>query len=76
MPFQADLLAARVLIPQSEEPSAIGADYMAGIAEGIWDKDIFDNLTRTVYKSGMDAESRERRLTGWQDAVALISKRP
>lgn len=73
MQLQADLLSARVLIPQSEELSAIGAAIMAGIAAGLWDEGIFENMKRTRYAPAMDGVERERKLTGWRDAVAMVA---
>lgn len=73
MQLQADLLSARVLIPRSEELSAIGAAYMAGIATGLWNESVFDGMKRSVYTPNMDGQMREHRLLGWHEAVALAA---
>ena len=36
MQFQADILGKRVVRPADVETTALGAAYLAGIAEGVW----------------------------------------
>jgi glycerol kinase len=36
MQFQADLLGAPVIVPETSETTALGAAYLAGIASGVW----------------------------------------
>lgn len=71
MQLQADLLDADVLIPTSEELSGIGAAYMAGLSEGVYDESVFSALSRSAYCPRMDAEMREKKYSGWKDAVSL-----
>jgi glycerol kinase len=41
--MQADQLGARVQRPKDQETTALGAAYLAGLAEGIWDLDAIRN---------------------------------
>lgn len=75
MQLQADLLDAQVLIPTSEELSGFGAAYMAGLSAGIYDESVFSALSRSAYHPMMDAEMREKKVSGWRDAVSLATSR-
>ena len=53
--------------------SAVGAAVMAGIAAGVMDESILNaGRTRTVYSPRMDDETRERKISGWKEAVQSI----
>ncbi len=70
MQFQADQADAKVVIPQLQELSGMGAAYCAGIAAGVYNEDtIFDSITHSAYTPLMDPEKREKLYSGWQDAV-------
>ena len=72
MQFQSDMLTIPVRIPDSEELSGIGAAYAAGLAVGIYNKDVFNVLKRTSYTPTMDEATRDIKYLGWQDAVRRI----
>ena len=69
MQFQADMSACKVLVPNAEELSGIGAAYMAGLAVGIWNQSIFEKIKRTVHIPSMAEEDAKRKYAGWKDAV-------
>ncbi|MCR4818789.1 MAG: glycerol kinase GlpK [Fretibacterium sp.] len=69
MQFQSDMLAIPVRVPDSEELSAIGAAWAAGLSVGLYDGSVFDNLKRVSYIPGMDETERNERYKGWKDAV-------
>ncbi len=71
MQFQSDQLGIPVRIPEAEELSGIGAAYAAGIALGIFDKKIFDKMSRTSYTSKLEEDVRRQRYEGWKDAVRM-----
>lgn len=72
MQLQSDLLEAEVQIPSSEELSGIGAAYMAGLTAGVFTDDVFSNLKHCGFAPKMDAETREKKYSGWLDAVHLV----
>lgn len=72
MQFQSDILNACVQIPEAEELSGIGAAYMAGIAVGVWDESIFNQLERNVYVPSMNSSVRNAKIMGWKEAVAKV----
>jgi glycerol kinase len=73
MQFVADILAAPVDRPVVMETTALGAAYLAGYAAGLcpdlpdfaatWKRD-------RRFEPTMDVATRERKWTGWRDAVA------
>lgn len=69
MQFQSDILGNTVLVPEAEELSGIGAAYAAGIAMGIYDMDIFDNMKRTAWNPEMPEEIRDKKYSGWTESV-------
>lgn len=69
MQFQSDILDTDVAVSKAEEMSAIGAAYAAGIAAGLYDRDIVKRMERTVYHSQMSAERRKKKKEGWKSAV-------
>jgi len=73
MQFQSDILNLPVMVPAWEELSGIGASYMSGIALGLYNKDeIFAHMQRTEFTPGMDEETRQRKYSGWKNAVSLV----
>ena len=73
MQFQSDMLRASIRVSEVEELSAVGAAVMAGIAAGVMDESILNaGRTRTVYSPRMDDETRERKISGWKEAVQSI----
>ena len=72
MQFLADILAAPVDRPVVMETTALGAAYLAGRAAGLCpDLDGFAAQWRLDrrFQPRMDAATRERKYSGWQDAV-------
>lgn len=72
MQFQSDQLGIPVRIPEAEELSGIGAAYAAGIALGIFEKNIFEKMNRTSYTSKLEEAVRSERYEGWKDAVGMV----
>ncbi len=75
MQLQSDLLGIRVLVPEQEELSGIGAAYGAGLAVGLYDERIFDRMKRGVYEPGMRLEERSKLYDGWKMAVGRVIAR-
>jgi glycerol kinase len=69
MQFQSDILNLPLSVTGQEELSATGAAWMAGMALGVYDPDLHGAIKRRRYVSSMNAEERERRLSGWREAV-------
>lgn len=74
MQFQSDILNIPVAVPEREELSGIGAAYCAGIAAGVYPEDIYSRTERAVYSPQKDDSWREKRLSGWKNAVDLLLK--
>lgn len=72
MQFQSDIANAGVYVPDSEELSALGPAYAAGLRLGLWGEEIFGKLKREAYKPNMDAELRKQKYTGWKKAVKSV----
>lgn len=73
MQFQSDLTQIPVMVPNAEELSGIGAAYLAGIAQGLYDRTgIFENLERRSYVPQMSGEERGIRYSGWKEAVKKV----
>jgi glycerol kinase len=70
MQFQSDILNLPLEVNENEELSAIGAAWMAGMALGVYPSKIHDTLKRRRCTPIMDGAERERRLSGWREAVA------
>jgi glycerol kinase len=70
--FQADQLQVPVLRPVVQETTALGAAFLAGLAEGVWSStdEIASTwkIEREFLPSGDEAE-RERLYAGWKRAV-------
>ena len=75
MQFQSDILDIRVLVPDAEELSGIGAAYAAGLALGFFDKSIFGKMKRSVFEPGMDRAVMQRKHEGWKHAVESVLTR-
>ena len=72
MQFQSDMLGIPVRIPDSEELSGIGAAWAAGLACGLYHKEVFDVLKRTSYAPDMAEDVREAKYALWRDAVRRV----
>lgn len=78
MQFQADILGCPVLRSDATDLSARGAAWLAGLAVGVWTStDALAQLPRAVTRlePRMNEADRERRYTGWQNAVARTRTR-
>jgi glycerol kinase len=73
MQFQADILGKRVVRPADVETTALGAAYLAGVAEGIWsgaaEVESFWRVER-CFEPQMPEDRRMEYLKGWHEAVA------
>ena len=72
MQFLSDILAVPVDRPAFMETTALGAAYLAGLKAGVCpDLDEFAKTWKLDrrFEPKMDAQTRERKWSGWQDAV-------
>jgi glycerol kinase len=70
--FQADLLDIPVRRAAIQETTALGAAFLAGLAEGVWDSPAAVNATWSAdasFSPTMADDERTRRLTEWRRAV-------
>lgn len=73
MQFQSDISDICVKIPLQEELSVIGAAYMAGIADGLYQKEVlFSNRKQVDYKPNMERDIRELKWRQWCEAIKMI----
>lgn len=72
MQFQSDILNANIQVPNIKELSAMGVSYVAGMAVGVFDEDIFHKLKRTGYIPGMSENNRNKKYDGWKCAVNKV----
>lgn len=73
MQFQADILDRPVVRPSDVETTALGAAYLAGLAEGVFSSveevESFWKVDRR-FEPAMSASERDRLMSGWRQAVA------
>jgi glycerol kinase len=73
MQFQADILGTPVIRPADVETTALGAAYLAGIAEGVWsgveEVESFWRIER-LFEPQMPVDRRMDLIDGWRRAVA------
>jgi glycerol kinase len=73
MQFQADILGKRVVRPVDVETTALGAAYLAGIAEKVWsgaeEVESFWRVDR-CFEPEMPVDRRMEYMDGWHKAVA------
>ena len=70
--FQADLLGVPVRRAAVQETTALGAAFLAGIAEGVWDSPATVNATwqaEASFSPTMDQADRDARMAIWHRAV-------
>ena len=70
--FQADLLGVPVRRAAVQETTALGAAFLAGIAEGVWESAAQVNATwkaAASFTPAIDAADRAGRLDTWHRAV-------
>lgn len=76
MQFQSDMLRLSVAVPEREELSGMGAAFCAGIAAGIYSRDIVQSVRRTRYSPQMEGALRQQKQAGWKQAVETLLTRP
>jgi glycerol kinase len=79
MQFLADILGAPVDRPRVMETTAVGAAYLAGLKAGICPEPREFATTWQLdrrFTPNMDAAERERKWSGWRDAVARTLSTP
>ena len=76
MQFQSDILNLPVAAPEREELSGMGAAFCAGIAAGVYSKEIFQAVRRSRFQPGMEAALRQKKREGWKQAVETLLTRP
>ncbi|MGA2712503.1 MAG: glycerol kinase GlpK [Bryobacteraceae bacterium] len=73
MQFQADVLGKSVVRPADVETTALGAAYLAGIAEGVWsgthEVESFWRIERR-FEPVMPADRRNELIGRWREAVS------
>jgi glycerol kinase len=74
MQLQSDILGSKVEISQTEELSACGAAFMAGIACGIWDETIQSSIKRNSNERTMDPAAAQKKYSGWKKAVEAVCR--
>ena len=74
MQFQADILGLPVAVPEREELSGIGAGYCAGIACGLYPKDIISRTERRYYRPEQSEDWIDEHYKGWKNAVNMLMK--
>jgi glycerol kinase len=70
--FQADLLGVPVRRAVIQETTALGAAFLAGIAEGVWDSPATVNAkwrADASFTPAMDGAVRDTRMATWHRAV-------
>jgi glycerol kinase len=70
--FQADVLGVPVRRAAVQETTALGAAFLAGLAEGVWDAPATVNATWRAdasFEPAIDAAERGQRLNDWRRAV-------
>ena len=70
--FQADVLGVTVRRAAIQETTALGAAFLAGLAEGVWDSPATVNATwhaEASFEPAMSDDERSTRLAAWHRAV-------
>lgn len=73
MQFQSDITGCEVSVSDIEELSGTGAAFMAGMRLGLWGEEVFGRLRWKRVLPKMDADTRSRKVEGYQDAVRCLS---
>jgi len=75
MQFQADILQRAVERPKTQEITALGAAFLAGLAVGFWDgiEPLREGIKiEKAYTPSDDIAKQQERYAGWQKAVASV----
>lgn len=72
MQFQSDILDIPIELAANAETTVLGVAYMAGLGCGVWNS--IDEIKASyeigkVYSPNMDGETKNRIVTGWNEAV-------
>jgi glycerol kinase len=73
MQFQADILGKTVVRPADVETTALGAAFLAGIAEHVWSStDEVESFWRVErrFEPRMAEAERDLLMNGWKEAVS------
>ena len=76
MQFQSDILNLPVAAPEREELSGMGAAFCAGIAAGVYTREIFQSVRRRRLAPEMEETLRKTKRAGWRQAVEILLTRP
>lgn len=76
MQFQSDILKIPVAAPEREELSGMGAAFCAGIAAGVYTREIFQSVRRRQLAPEMEETLRKTKRAGWRQAVEILLTRP
>ena len=76
MQFQSDILHIPVAAPEREELSGMGAAFCAGIAAGVYTREIFQRVRRRRLAPEMEETLRKTKRAGWRQAVEILLTRP
>lgn len=75
MQLQSDLSNVIVEIADTEELSALGAAYLAGISAGLYKREsLFGDGERRRLVPGMEEDMRARKLEMWNHAIGLLTR--
>lgn len=75
MQFQSDILKIPVAAPEREELSGMGAAFCAGIAAGVYTREIFQRVRRRRLAPEMEETLRKTKRAGWRQAVKILLTR-
>lgn len=75
MQFQSDILKIPVAAPEREELSGMGAAFCAGIAAGVYTREIFQSVRRRRLAPEMEETLRKTKRAGWRQAVKILLTR-
>ena len=76
MQFQSDILHIPVAAPEREELSGMGAAFCAGIAAGVYTREICQSVRRRRLAPEMEETLRKTKREGWRQAVEILLTRP
>ena len=76
MQFQSDILHIPVAAPEREELSGMGVAFCAGIAVGVYSREIFQRIQRRWMEPHMEESLRKEKRAGWKQAVETLLTRP
>ena len=75
MQFQSDILKIPVAAPEREELSGMGAAFCAGIAAGVYTREIFQSVRRRRLAPEMEETLRTTKRAGGRQAVKILLTR-